>query len=486
MAGSRKLAGIGIHISFMPLVTAFLFTEVLGATYSVTSLNGGQPIITEEMFSDVGASDKEGRNINGPAVMRVPQWLHESGRVADPQARYYLYFAHHQGDYIRMAWAANIEGPYTLYRTGSDIPVGERGVLDLGERDSITMPTAEGGVFGVEGHIASPYPVVDTANSRIILYFHGGWSGQKTFVATSADGLNFNLPENGGQAGHGLRAVAVAHFYLTPFNYNGQGYGFTNYGMLWRAPVGALITDDEAIAPPYSYRLWSRTDGPIRLSHDGTDDGDGDTLETMDAPRHFGVRFSTYRPDELHVFFSRRYDAPERIVMQTVDLSQSTDWTQWEEASWPPEEILQPEETWEGADLPITVSENGSATGVHALRDPHVFVDGRIHLFYTGRGEEAIGVAEIVESDPTAVAATTMQPHRSSPPAVRFSKTLQGLTVTGLPAGSRLAVFDAEGRRIVMSTTDGVLQAAAIWHGVYVYSLTSSGVVHHGRLDIVR
>ena len=45
-----------------------------------------------------GASDASGgRNINGPAVMRVPAFVNK------PLGRYYLYFGHHSGQFIRLA-----------------------------------------------------------------------------------------------------------------------------------------------------------------------------------------------------------------------------------------------------------------------------------------------------------------------------------------------------------------------------------------------
>ncbi|NET62179.1 MAG: hypothetical protein F6K47_40550, partial [Symploca sp. SIO2E6] len=34
-----------------------------------------------------------GSNINGPSLIRVPEW------IENPLGRYYLYFAHHQGKY---------------------------------------------------------------------------------------------------------------------------------------------------------------------------------------------------------------------------------------------------------------------------------------------------------------------------------------------------------------------------------------------------
>ena len=52
-------------------------------------------------------------NINGPSLIRVPDWLE------NPLGRYYLYFAHHQGTYIRLAYADQVEGPYKTYEAGT-------------------------------------------------------------------------------------------------------------------------------------------------------------------------------------------------------------------------------------------------------------------------------------------------------------------------------------------------------------------------------
>jgi len=86
--------------------------------FKAVRLNNAQPIIYEQMFTDLGATENERYNLNGPSVMRIPDWIAPEYR-ADPDAQYYCYFAHHGGDYIRMAWAVNIEGPWKLYDVGS-------------------------------------------------------------------------------------------------------------------------------------------------------------------------------------------------------------------------------------------------------------------------------------------------------------------------------------------------------------------------------
>jgi hypothetical protein len=70
----------------------FLLVPLLALVLSVdASRLEGNPIITPETSKSIGA------NINGPSLIRVPSWLHK------PLGKYYLYFAHHQGKFIRLA-----------------------------------------------------------------------------------------------------------------------------------------------------------------------------------------------------------------------------------------------------------------------------------------------------------------------------------------------------------------------------------------------
>ncbi|TGP23371.1 hypothetical protein, partial [Mesorhizobium sp. M1D.F.Ca.ET.234.01.1.1] len=65
----------------------------LGARVVLEARRHG-PIITPGMLPG-----DDGANINGPSLIRVPDWL--PGRLG----AYYLYFAHHTGTYIRLAFA---------------------------------------------------------------------------------------------------------------------------------------------------------------------------------------------------------------------------------------------------------------------------------------------------------------------------------------------------------------------------------------------
>ena len=73
------------------------YAQATTTSYNVVRLNGGEPIIDRDMFTSLGV-DSEGDNINGPSLIRIPDWIPASER-ADPSAVYYLYFAHHTGDY---------------------------------------------------------------------------------------------------------------------------------------------------------------------------------------------------------------------------------------------------------------------------------------------------------------------------------------------------------------------------------------------------
>ena len=64
------------------------------------------PIIRPHMDARMGA------NINGPSLIRTPGWLD------NPLGRYYLYFGHHKGEYIRLAFADELTGPWTIYEPG--------------------------------------------------------------------------------------------------------------------------------------------------------------------------------------------------------------------------------------------------------------------------------------------------------------------------------------------------------------------------------
>lgn len=291
-------------------------------------------------------------NINGPSLIRVPDW------VEDPLGRYYLYFAHHHGHHIRLAYADDLNGPWRIH---------EPGVLHLEETRFIN-------------HIASPDAYIDQDRRQIRLYYHGllahddratvvpeiderMFTRQRSRVAVSSDGLHFHE-----------RPEILAFAYLRVFDFKGMVYGITMPGLLYRSPDG--------------FGEFER--GPLLF-------GDDSHREAHFFPpgqpsiRHLAVAVAG---DTLRVFYSRAGDMPEHILMREVGAADD-DWRTWQPG--PPQTILTPEEEYEGADLPLRPSTRGSdLERVRELRDPATYEeDEHTYLLYSIAGEQGIAIAEL-------------------------------------------------------------------------------------------
>lgn len=153
------------------------------------------PIIRPHMDSRMGS------NINGPSLVRVPDWL------PNPLGRYYLYFAHHQGAYIRLAYADRLEGPWATY---------EPGTLQLAESFC-------------RGHVASPDVHVDEERREIRMYYHGpaGEKEQVSRVALSRDGIHFTA-----------RPEVLGASYFRVFRWGGYYYALGMPGGFYRSVDG--------------------------------------------------------------------------------------------------------------------------------------------------------------------------------------------------------------------------------------------------------
>ena len=378
----NELLSLVVFLLLFPIVPTFGQSD---SGFVVTRLNNGQPIIDQTMFAAVGA-EGEGANINGPSLIRIPDWILPSER-ADPSAVYYLYFAHHAGDYIRMAWATDVAGPWTLYQTGSDVPLGDRGVLDNGD---MTINVGMG-IEIEENHLASPDVHIDNETEQIIMYFHSGSStffngneinSQHTWVSTSGDGLEFL---------DNIRPVRLALSYFRLFSHGGELYSLDNSGF----PRRALDPENpwEPTADYYSGStiptLWERH--PNRVLQDPITDLGIDRSDLR--VRHTAVRVVG---DELQVFYTERGGNPERVLFSTIDLGVD-DWRDWR-LSYPGEVVLEATPGWEGGQFAAMPSETGSAPeDVNQLRDPGIFedADGTLYLLYAGRGEDALGIASL-------------------------------------------------------------------------------------------
>lgn len=295
------------------------------------------PIIRPEMLPP-----GEGDNINGPSLIRVPAW------VEKPLGRYYLYFAHHGGKYIRLAFADRIEGPWKVHPGGvlhlRDVPAGR-------------------------GHVASPDVHIDAEAREFRMYFHAPSAkekGQKTFVAVSSDGLAFKA-----------RDEVLGIFYFRAFQWRGQWYALAKGGALYRSQDG-LRRFEEGPNP-----------FPEAAGHDPAKDPDHNRAGSI---RHVAVDL---RGDAMWVYYTRIGDAPEQIVRRRVTLHD--DWRQWKAGA--AEDVLRPEKDYEGVKLPISPSKSGAARGPeHAVRDPAIFRDeGRTWLIYSGAGETSLSAARVIE-----------------------------------------------------------------------------------------
>ena len=350
MAWLRR--GIWVR-TFVGLIAAGSSPALLAAEAKAVRLPQN-PLIT------VNTSSTLGGNVNGPAVIRVPDW------VERPLGRYYMYFANHMGTFIRLAYADSPAGPWRLHAPG---------VLDVKDTAFFRpQPDPEAALADFYTHVASPEIMVDPAQKRIVMWVHGWWTngerwppqladartwarqkgyGQFTQAAVSSDGLRFTP-----------RPAITKTSYLRVFQHDGNFYGMSRIGQLSRArdPLASFETGPNPFAgTTYANRI-----------------------------RHVAL---LQRGPLLHVFFTAIGDAPERILMSSIDLA--GDWTTWRATV--PVAVLQPETNYECAQLPVAPSEAGDVeVPVRQLRDPFVFEDrNRLLLFYAGCGEQTINAAEL-------------------------------------------------------------------------------------------
>lgn len=278
------------------------------------------------------------RNFNVPSVIRVPDW------VENPLGRYYLYFASHErSDRIHLAYADHVEGPWREH------PDGALDAKSVGQ---------------LANYAAGPDVHVDHELKQIRMYFQSCLMGQKllrVFVATSNDGRGFEVG-----------ADVARTFYFRAFQHDGAWYGLSKGGRLYRSFDGQA-----------AYERGPDVFPPIRFN--------GDSYNEPGSIRHLGVEVAG---DQAMLYHSRIGDAPERILVSSMDLSGG--WREWRAQA--PREVIRPEFDWEGVNQPIKPSCFGKAEGpVHQLRDPEIFCDedGSRYLFYAAAGENAIGLARL-------------------------------------------------------------------------------------------
>ena len=310
---------------------------------------GDGPIVSPSSHPSIGV------NIQGPSLVRVPEW------VANPLGRYYLYFADHKGRYIRLAYADELAGPWTVHVPGTlhleDTPfpnefpeVSAAAARAAEERLRVSgRRLLHSAAYEMsKAHIASPDVHVDAESRRFVMYYHGleASGRQVSRVAVSSDGLAF---ESG--------AEILGRNYMRVFRYRGMTHALAMPGLFYRTgdPLGGF------------------EEGPCLFNPD---------------MRHAAVLF---RDDTLRVFWTQVGQAPERILLSCIDLR--PDWREWKESA--PVEVLRPERDWEGANAPMEPSVRGVVYGaVNQLRDPAIYVEGDdVYLLYAVAGESGIAIA---------------------------------------------------------------------------------------------
>lgn len=277
-------------------------------------------------------------NINGASLMKVPDW------IVNPLGRYYLYFAHHGGEFIRLAYSDNLHSDWTVY---------QQGTLHLKQT-------------ACREHIASPDIHIMPETQQIRMYFHGPVAPendgmrhlaqqhpilghQRTFVASSTDGIHFTIEHEN----------VLGTSYFRVWQWRNQCYAIGMPGILYRSQDGGLT---------------------FEIGH---------TLFSKDF-RHAAVALDG---DTLKIYYTMVGDCPERILLSTVDLSE--DWQEWQASS--PVDVLRPVEAWEGANEALVSSVRGLATEpVNQLRDPAIYEeDNHRYLLYSFAGERGIAITQL-------------------------------------------------------------------------------------------
>ncbi len=312
---------------------------------------GDGPIIYPGLDSSIG------NNIQGPSVIRVPNW------VKNRLGNYYLYFADHKGSYIRLAYANEVQGPWKIYKPGAlqieesffltEPPLvseeQEKQIRNYAERNKTKF--AHDIVKEVTApHIASPDVSVDEENQRIVMFFHGleDVGVQVTRAAVSKNGIDFVAAEE-----------KLGRTYWRSFKWGNRFYALAMPGQLYRS---------ESLLSGYE-------EGPLLFNPD---------------MRHNALML---RGDQLFVFWTQVGESPESVKLSTINLSENwEDWVQSDHGV-----VLRPEKDYEGANEPLIPSIRSTAYGkVNQLRDPAILVDNEnIWLFYAVAGESGIALGQV-------------------------------------------------------------------------------------------
>ncbi len=276
-------------------------------------------------------------NINGPCCIKAPEFFQNS------PGKYLLYFAHHSGKYIRLAYSDS------LFKNWK--------ILDV-------QICSVDSSLDFHDHVASPEVFIDQKNKDVYLFFHSREIGnrtQRTFLAKSKNGTQFNFE----------KIKSKLPFYMRFFEFKNSTYAITKGGNLYQNK-GDFVSDD-----------W--------ISLGNIDSGKSNEEVMHNEPgsiRHVAI---IKYGNEIFVFYTRIGDAPERIYASHLLMVNHLPRLINEI------EILRPLYKFEGSECCLEESSSGPSLGFeNAVRDPYVFEEeGRYYLFYTIGGESGIAVCEI-------------------------------------------------------------------------------------------
>lgn len=271
-----------------------------------------------------GLDKSLGQNINGPSLIAVPDWIDQS------LGKFYLYFAHHNGTHIRLAYSDELEGPWKIYAPG-------------------VLPLASS---FFKGHIASPDVHVDHKQKRIRMYYHGSDETtdadvpQYTRVALSDNGIEFRA-----------QTEILGNSYLRAFEHDNFTYAIAMPGVLYRSIDGT----------------GSFEQGPTLFD---------------DNMRHCAVR---KKGNTLQVFYSNAGDCPESLLISEIELT--GDWHSWQASAAQLVAKPELEYEGCNAPLVPSVR-GMAQQPVNELRDPAVFeFEDQTWLLYSVAGEQGIALA---------------------------------------------------------------------------------------------
>lgn len=296
-------------------------------------------LIDEKLFNEIDIP-LDGININGPSLIKTPNF------IKNPLGKYYLYFAHHKGKYIRMAYSNNITGPYTLYKNG---------VLHLNNIPGY-------------GHLASPD--VHIENGIILMFYHcpykNGKTSQSTFYAYSNDGLNFIS-----------KTKNIIWPYFRRFRFKNNNYGLAmKYGKPCKTITPQLMNNgcNSAIV------VYKKINGIYT-----------EISEILPFTRHTCVLVINM---VIYVFFSSVTDNPEHIKVGELIINEKNN----ECSITNIKTIIEPELYYEHHNSEFIKSDYGGTNNfVRQLRDPYVFNDDKdTYILYTVCGEKGIAIAKII------------------------------------------------------------------------------------------